>query len=532
MSFNTVAFAIFVASVICLYYLAPKKYQWVFLLIASYFFYAFASVKFIPFIVTTTITSYFAAIMIDNNHKKEKLVLAEKKDEFTKEEKKNFKNIEKKKRRRILVALLFVNFGILAFLKYYNFFADNINALIKPLVHQTATMPHLKLLLPLGISFYTFQTMSYVIDVYWKKIEAERNLGKVALFVSFFPQMFLGPIGRFKDLSGQLFESRGLDVHNIKFGLQLAAWGYFKKMVIADRVGIIVDSVFAQHGDMAGSTVAISVFLYAIQDYTDFSGGVDIVRGIAQTMGINMAENFKRPYFSRTVAEFWRRWHISLGAWMKDYVFYPFALTSGMKKFSKFARNHCGDAIGKTLPIAIGNILVFFLIGIWHGASWNYIAWGIYYGLVVGLGGMLKPVFEWMNNALHIKTTSRLFILWQILRTFWLTCVGCIIFRAASLCDAWQIFEKSFYFFQIPHNYVGEFLKLKIDLNDVFAIPLIILILFVVDLMQERMHVRTFLENRSTAVRLLVYFIGFLLIVSLGMYGPGFDQNQFTYVQF
>ena len=532
MSFNTIAFGVFVLSVIVLYYVVPKRFQWILLLIASYFFYAFASVKFIPFIVMTTLTSYIAALMIGKNHKREKAMLAEGKEILTKEEKKKLKDTAKKGRRRVLIGLLVVNFGVLIFLKYYNFFADNINSLLKPFLHQTTTVPHLKLLLPLGISFYTFQTMSYVIDVYWKKVEAEKNLGKVALFVSFFPQMFLGPIGRFKELSSQLFEERKMDPRNIKFGIQLAAWGYFKKMVIADRVGIVVDTVFAGHNNMSGPLVAFGVFLYAIQDYTDFSGGVDIVRGIAQTMGIRMAENFKRPYFSRTIAEFWRRWHMSLGAWMKDYVFYPFALTSAMKKFSKFAKKHGGDTFGKTLPIAMGNVLVFLLIGIWHGASWNYIIWGVYYGLVVGLGGMMKPIFDGMNKLLHINTSSKIFILWQILRSFWLTCVGCIIFRAEGLHEAWVIFKQSLNIFNIPGNYVAEFLKLKIGINDIMVIPTVLIILFIVDLMQEKVHVRTFLENRNFVIRWAVYLIGFIMLVGLGMYGPGFDQNQFTYVQF
>lgn len=217
---------------------------------------------------------------------------------------------------------------------------------------------------------------------------------------------------------------------------------------------------------------------------------------------------------------------------MKDYVFYPFALTSAMKKFSKFAKKHGGDTFGKTLPIAMGNVLVFLLIGIWHGASWNYIIWGVYYGLVVGLGGMMKPIFDGMNKLLHINTSSKIFILWQILRSFWLTCVGCIIFRAEGLHEAWVIFKQSLNIFNIPSNYVAEFLKLKIGINDIMVIPTVLIILFIVDLMQEKVHVRTFLENRNFVIRWAVYLIGFIMLVGLGMYGPGFDQNQFTYVQF
>ncbi len=531
MAFNSLAFGIFFITVVTLYYLVPKKMQWVLLLLASYFFYGYASIKFLPFLLLTTLSTYFGAIKIDENHKQEKLILSDPEKEYTRDEKKEIKAREKKKRKRILLSILVLNFGILGFLKYFNFFVDNLNFLLKPMLTDKS-LPHLNLLLPLGISFYTFQTMSYIIDVYWKKIEAERNIGKVALFVSFFPQMFLGPIGRFGDLAGQLFAERKCDAQQVKFGLQLIAWGFFKKIVIADRVSMVVDQVFRTHDNLSGLMVGIGVFLYAIQDYTDFSGGVDIVRGVAQTMGINMAENFKRPYFSRTIPEFWRRWHMSLGAWMKDYVFYPFALTDRVKKLSKTCKGKFGDNMGKAIPIALGNLLVFFLVGVWHGASWNYIAWGIYYGLLIGIGGMLKPVFEAMNNKLHINKSSKIFIGWQIFRTFWLTCLGCIIFRAEGAEQTWLIFKKFLMVFDLPKNVISEYWGLGVSPYEVALIPTFIVILLIVDIMQEKMVVREWLENRRPVVRYLIYLIGFLIIIGFGMYGPGFDQNQFVYMQF
>lgn len=531
MAFNTLTFIGFFVVVLTLYYIVPKKYQWVFLLMSSYFFYLYASVKFAAFIILTTVSSYFVAISIDKNHKEEKKVLAENKEIFSKEEKKEFKAKSKAKRKRMLVGLLFLNFGILVFLKYFNFFAENLNALIKPLTHG-GEIPMLNLILPLGISFYTFQTMSYVIDVYWQKVEAERNIAKVALFVSFFPQILQGPIGRYKELGSQLYTPHKADAQNIKYGLQLMIWGYFKKLVIADRVGIVADHVFGGYDNMSGLVVAGGVFLYAIQDYTDFSGCIDIARGVAQCMGIKMAENFRRPYFSKTIPEFWRRWHMSLGAWMKDYVFYPFSLTKNMRNLSKAAKNRFGKHFGSALPIAIGNILVFFLVGVWHGANWNYIVWGLYYGILIAISGLIKPVFEFANNKLRINTKSKPWMLWQILRSFWLTCVGCIIFRADGLTDAWNIFVKSLNIFDLPVEYVKEFMMLGIKPQDVIIIPLMILILFIVDIMQEKMHVRSWLEQRNFVIRWAIYFVGFLLIVGLGMYGPGFDQSQFVYMQF
>ena len=531
MAFNTFAFLVFFAVVLIMYYLVPKKYQWVFLLLSSYFFYLYASVKFAAFIILTTVTSYYAAIRIDDDHKREKAVLAQGKETLAKEEKKTIKEQGKKRRKRMLVILLVLNFGILVFLKYFNFFADNLNLIVRPIT-RGGEIPTLNLILPLGISFYTFQTMSYVIDVYWQKVEAERNIAKVALFVSFFPQIIEGPIGRYKELGHQLYAQRKADAQTIKYGLQLMAWGYFKKLVIADRVGIVADHVFGGYDQMSGSVVAIGVFLYAIQDYTDFSGCIDIARGVAQTMGINMAENFRRPYFSKTIPEFWRRWHMSLGAWMKDYVFYPFSLTKKMRNLSKSAKNKFGRHFGATLPIAVGNILVFFLVGVWHGASWNYIVWGIYYGVLIAISGMIKPVYDYLNEKLHVNVKSKGWQLWQIVRTFWLTCVGCIIFRADGLADAWHVFTKSMHIFDLPANYAKEFLMLGIKPEDLYIIPVILIILLVVDIMQECMSVRSWLENRSVVVRVLIYFVGFLFIIGLGIYGPGFDQSQFVYMQF
>lgn len=533
MTFNTLTFIGFFVVVLILYYVVPKRFQWVFLLASSYFFYLYAGPKFVIFMLLTTVTSWYGTLLIDKNHEREKLVLAKNKEVFTKEIKKEFKANEKKKRKRIMIAILLVNFGILLFLKYFNFFAENLNHIISPLT-DGGQIPRLNLILPLGISFYTFQTMSYVIDVYWGKVKAERNIAKVALFVSFFPQILQGPIGRFGDLAPQLYAEHKADAAQIKYGIQLMIWGYFKKLVIADRVAIAANHMFGDAGydQMSGSVVALCVFLYAIQDYTDFSGCIDIARGAAQCMGINMAENFRRPYFSRTLPEFWRRWHMTLGAWMKDYVFYPFSLSARVRKMSNWTKEHMGKHMGATLPIAFGNILVFFLVGVWHGSAWNYIIWGLYYGVLIAISGMLKPVFDGLNKTFHVNTSSNGWQLWQILRTFWFTCVACIIFRAETMADAWHIFMKSMHFWQLPENYVKEYLAMGLGVADVVIIPLSILILLVADIMQERTWVRGWLERRNFMIRYAIYFIGFLFIVGLGIYGPGFDQSQFVYMGF
>lgn len=521
MAFNTLTFVLFFAIVVIGSFLVPAKWKWVFLLAASYFFYFYASAKFAIFIILTTITSYLAALYIGKQHEQEKA------EGITKEN----KNVLKKKRKRMLIFLLVFNFGILLFLKYFNFFSENINYLLDSLSFG-GQIPHLNLILPLGISFYTFQTMSYVIDVYWGKVKPERNLAKVALFVSFFPQILQGPIGRFKDLAPQLYAPKKASYEDLKYGLQLMMWGYFKKMIIADRAAVIANYVFDNYFNVSGMGVVFGVFIYAIQDYTDFSGCIDIARGCAQTMGITMAENFRRPYFSKTVSEFWRRWHMSLGAWMKDYVFFPFSLTKGVSKLSKFAKKKYGKHIGRTLPIALGNLLVFFLVGVWHGANWNYIIWGIFYGLLIAISGMMKPVFTWMNKTLHINTKSKAFQLFQILRTFWITCVGCIIFRATTLSGAWNIFIKTFRFYELPPLIKDEVLAMGLRNLDIVVLLCGLVVLLIIDIMQERGSVRERVSRKPIYIRWTLYIVAFIIILLLGMYGPGYDQNQFVYMQF
>lgn len=529
MAFNTLAFLLFFIIVLVLFFLVPKKYRWFFLLLASYFFYFYASAKFAIFIILTTITSYITALFIDKTHKEEKLITKD--ESLTVADKKLKKQIIRKKRKRSLIILLILNFGILLYLKYFNFFAENLNSVLN-LISYSGKIPTFNLILPLGISFYTFQTMSYVIDVYWGKIEAERNLPKVALFVSFFPQIIEGPIGRFKDLAPQLYSEKSVSSKSVIYGIQLMMWGYFKKMVIADRVAIVADYVFMNYFKVSGAGVIVGVFLYAIQDYTDFSGCIDIARGCAQTMGINMAENFRRPYFSKSIPEFWRRWHMSLGAWMKDYVFYPFSLTKGMRKLGKFAKKKFGKNMGRVLPVAIGNILVFFLVGVWHGANWNYIVWGLFYGFLIAISSLMKPMFDWLNHRLKINVNSTLFMLFQILRTFWLTCIGCIIFRAENLNAAWNIILKSFHVLDIPNNFKTELLTFGLDKANYLVLLISLLILLFVDIMQEKMIVRDWLNKRSYLLKFIIYLIGFMAILALGVYGPGISSNQFVYMQF
>lgn len=371
MSLISMEFLIFVGIAVIGYYLIPKRFQWIWLLIFSYIYYASSGIKILFFLLYTTITTYGTGRLLDRvNHKELP------------------RNEAKSRKRRILIGCLLLNFGMLAVLKYTNFAIENVNAIFH------AGISFQKLILPLGISFYTFQSMGYIIDVYWGKYEAEKNPFRFALFVSFFPQLLQGPIGRFDRLARQLYEQHSFDLLKAQYALQLMLWGFFKKLVLADRAAVVVNQVFQNYTQYSGVTNIVAVLMYSIQLYMDFSGGMDVVMGVAALFGVELDQNFKRPYFATSITDFWHRWHITLGTWMKDYIFYPVSLSKWMGKFGKWSKKAFGKKTGRVVPICVANIIVFLVVGIWHGAAWKYIAYGLYNGLIIAISSLLAPLYQ------------------------------------------------------------------------------------------------------------------------------------------
>ena len=322
MAFTSMQFAVFLLLAAAVYYLTPKRYRWVTLLVVNYTFYYFAGVKYFVYLFITTVTTYLATVKLGDMAEKNKIAYNAVKKELDKEQKKVWKADFTKRKRRILIPTMLCNFGILAVLKYSGFVSQNLNLLFEK-ISVPIELPVFRFLLPLGISFYTFQTMGYLIDVYREKVVPEKNIGKLALFISFFPSIVQGPIGRFQTLSEQLFRGNHFSYERTKFGVQLILWGVFKKLVIADRAAVLVDAVFGNPQTYGGSYIAVASLIYCVQLYGDFSGGIDIATGAAQIFGIYLDKNFERPYLATSIPDFWRRWHITLGAWFRDYVFYP-----------------------------------------------------------------------------------------------------------------------------------------------------------------------------------------------------------------
>ena len=389
MLFTSVSFVIFVAAVLLMYYIVPKKWQWIMLLCANVCFYLQAGVRGAIFMIATIISTYFCSRMIEKASDRQKLAMEKLKDLMTKEQKKAYKAKTKKNQRMWMVLCILFNFGILAVLKYTNLF-----------ISFTSLKP-VNFILPMGISFYTFQSMGYIIDVYRGVTEAENNIFKFALFVSFFPQLMQGPISRWKDLKETLFEEHSFSWERFESGIQRIIWGYFKKMVIADRAAIGLATITSDFSKYTGAYAFLGMLIYAVELYADFTGGIDITIGIAELFGIRLPENFRQPFFSKSLAEYWRRWHITLCAWFKDYVFYPISMSKKMNKASKWLKKHVSTGIGQRFPIYTATIVVWFVTGMWHGASWNFVLWGVYYGLFLLLEKFvlqkyLKKIPSWL----------------------------------------------------------------------------------------------------------------------------------------
>lgn len=525
MLFTSHNFVIFLILLFIIYYLIPKKFQWILLLTASYIFYFFAGNWYLTYILFTTVSTYFVSLKLNQLSVRQSGYLKERKDFLTREEKKEYKAAVKTKRFRWLLLCLFLNFGILGILKYTDFAIYNINMIFNQ------ELSFFQFILPLGISFYTFQSMGYIIDVYREKYPAEKNMGKLALFISFFPQLIQGPISRFDDLKETMFKKHEYNQTNITFGLTRILWGYFKKMVVADRILIAVNTIIGDPDKYQGAYVLMGMFFYAIELYSDFTGGIDITIGIAEVLGIRIRENFIRPYFSKSIVEYWRRWHITLGTWFKEYMFYPISVCKPMLNLSKTCRRTFGENIGKRIPVYIATLVVWFTTGFWHGGSWNFIVWGLLNGIIILISQECAPLYDRFHNKCHIGHTFY-YRLFQITRTFWLMSFLRTFDCYRDVSTTVKMYGTIFTNLNIQEILNGGFMGLGLTTADYIVLILGVTTILAVSLIGRRGSVRKKLSAKPVLLRYAVYFILFLSILIFGAYGIGYDASQFIYSQF
>jgi len=498
MLFNSLQFLIFFPIVIFLYFSIPHKYRWILLLISSYYFYMCWKPEYVILIIISTLIDYFSGQQI-------------------------YKAVSKSKKKLFLCLSLFTNLGLLAAFKYFNFFSDSVRMVLE---HYSVdfSAPMLSVLLPVGISFYTFQTLSYTIDIYRGEIKPQKHLGIFAVYVSFFPQLVAGPIERAKNLLPQFFEKHNFDYKRVTDGLKLMLWGFFKKVVIADGVAMAVNKAFANPDEQTGATLLIATFLFAFQIYCDFSGYSDIAIGGAQVMGFRLMTNFRRPYHANSISDFWKRWHISLSTWFRDYLYIPLG----------------GNRV--TIPRWYLNLFIVFLVsGLWHGASWTFVIWGGLHGLYLIISIITK---KWRAKLVSFSKLNRLPRLHYALQTvfvFALVNIGWVFFRANSFSDAILILKKIYQFARFIPGIVLQKVALKtvvsftilqeklglnkVDLAIVFGA---IIFMEIVHLLQSQKRVRQFMSEKPRVIRWSVYLI---LIWSILLFGV-FANREFIYFQF
>lgn len=535
MNYISVYFIAFLTVFFAAYFLTPKKFRWIVLLAASVFFYLYSQISLAVYIVVTIVTVFFGAVILGKINASLKVSLEKKseeqmpRDDLKALKKKLTKKVQNQK-RIVAASVIIINFGILAVMKYSGLFTGFADLILKRFDSARELQP-LNIILPLGISFYTFQSIGYLIDVYRGKYPPDKNIARFALFVSFFPQIIQGPINRYDQLAHQLYEGHPFDETRFKMGAQRIMWGFFKKLVIADRAAVFVSTFNADPHSYTGFIAAVSVVMFMIQVYADFSGGMDISLGIAQCVGIEMTENFQRPHFAASIGEYWRRWHITLGAWMKDYLLYPITFSVPFVKFNRFARKKLGLYFGKLLPPCIAMGVVFFAVGIWHGSQWKYVMFGIYNSVLVMFEIIVIPFIISLNEKFKIVNTKTLsWKLFLILNTMFLVFIGKYFAMAPTFSSAVEYIKMTVADFNVLGLFNGSLYKMGLDVNNFNLLIVSVLLLFCVSLAQERgIRIREVFNRQNLVFRWIVYIIAVFSIIIFGVYGRNANAAGFFY---
>ena len=529
MNIISVSFLLFALGLCLVYFLVPKRFQWLVLLVFSLGFYALGGLISLPWLLLTAVSVWAAARAIGHKAREEKSWLAAHKAELSKEQRAEYKARAKQIRRRILVLCLLWNIGVLCAFKYVHFLLAQVNALAG--LFGWGFQDSIRWLVPLGISFYTFQSVGYLCDVYWGKIQAEESFWRVLLFTSFFPQITQGPISSYGELGDQLFAHHELEYKNFSWGVQRLIWGFFKKMVVANLLAGYVSTVFEHYGEYAGISVFLGALCYSGQIYADFSGYMDIMCGLCQILGIRLTENFDRPYFSKSIAEYWRRWHMSLGAWFKNYVYYPMAMARWNQRLSKFAKRHWGKTVGGYLPATVALVVVWLATGLWHGASWGYIAWGGVNGLFIIFSMWMEGPYAKWKKALRIREDTWLWRAFQVLRTFLLVTFIKVLPEVGKLSDGLGLWKRIFTEHSIPHS-LRQLLPFVEVYRELAVVLFGLCLMFLVSLLQRRGPVRGWLERHVPYVLRILLFVGlFFLILYFGVPASG-GLGGFMYAEF
>lgn len=506
MQLTTLTFLIFLLIVFSIYYIVPKKFQWIILLLSSTFFlfYKSFSLDIIIEVLIVLFGTYFSTRLIEKYPKKSKL---------------------------FFLLGLFVILGQLVYLKYTNLFLDIFNFFIH-IFNDNFSFEHVHRLSPAGTSYYSLVMIGYLIDVYNKKIPAQKNIFKCMLFMSYFPIVPSGPFIRYNDMSTKLYEGHKFEYKNFVYGFVKMLFGFFEILVISERLSKIVNFIYADYTLYTGPFILLGAICFVLQLYTNFKGSIDIIMGASEMLGIMLPENFKTPFFSRTIEEFWRRWHITLGAWIRDYVFYPLCLSNWNRKLGNFLEKHISKNVARKIPMYISLFIMWIVVGAWHGGAFTIIIGsGILQFIYILCEQLLGPVMKKVYAFLHIKTDVFSFRLYQRIRTFLLFAFALIFFRATSVENAFALIHS---LFSIDVHTIKDAAGLfnPIDIPDVIVLLISLVALFVIEILKQSGDVRDKLFNQNLLFRYFIILLLLFSIIIFGCYGPGFDATTFIYNQF
>ena len=521
MSILSFEFLVFVAAVILVFYLTPKKARWIVLLAASTGFYLFSGWQGFVYLLAVAFITWLGGWRISRLQR-----LADR----AKEEGNPALAFHLKRRaRRWLICCLLLVLGAMAFINYAAVGRWAVNALLTAL-GDSHLIGEFNVLVPLGLSYFTFQSVGCLIDVYWRKTDAQPNFLKHLLFVSFFPQILQGPISTHNQLAPQLLAPKAFHPQRFTMGFQLMLWGYFKKMVLADRLAVVTLAV-TEGSAQPGWLILLGVVLYTVRLYGDFSGGMDVVRGVALMLGVDLAENFRRPFFSTSVAEYWRRWHISLGAWFRNYVLYPLSTSRFGSLLARVGKRILGKKAGRMLPGAVSTFVIFLLIGIWHTANWNALVFGAYFGLLMSVSMLLEPLFKSLRRKLRITDRTWWWRLLGWIRTMLLVLLAQYFAFTAGPAQGISLLAGTFIawdFNAFAQTMTGLMSWLEWGIAGAAA-----LVVLLVDILREcGIDVNGRLAKGFFLIRWVVLIALILAILIFGCYGEDFDGAAFLYTNF
>lgn len=522
MIFTTLKFLAFFCLVFLGYYIVPKKLQWLVLLAASIYFYLCASVKYAVFVLAASLITYLGAMIIDKLKQKQANYLKENKANLAKEEKKKYQAKMEKRQKIVMTVTILGTLSMLLVMKYTGFVLENISA-IANIFGFNFESPVWKFILPLGISFYTFMSIGYAIDVYRGEYPAEKNFLKYFLFVSYFPHILQGPMDKYNDLAEDLFAGKKFDYENAVQGATRIVIGVIKKMLIADKLAEIVGIVITNLDQYYGINILIAIVFYAIQLYADFSGYMDIAIGCSKMLGIRIAENFDAPYFSKSIAEYWRRWHISLGAWFRDYVYYPILRGNFAQKIRKYFKNK-NKYLANHLPTVFALAILWILIGFWHGSTWCFLLYGMYHGCIIIVSTLLSPVYDKFHETFAPFVKTKIYGAFQIVRTFCLVLVGYFLFCTGTFSQAMQMFTNMF-----KNNFDGYKIILNMKQESIVCVAIGTVILLILDILTIcKIDIYEKFRKVPFIFRWAIYSVTMFAVIMLA----GRKAQEFLYFQF